>query len=92
MRWAKNRIVELKIHSRLGGNLRLRTNAPLPDAQGFSSKKARGENANPFYARAQIKPPQLNTSIRLPQLVLSNSYLIDVATEAGRDYLWQSTP
>lgn len=88
MRWEKNRVVELKVHSRLGGNLRLQTNAPLPLAHGFRVKKASGKNANPFYSQAKIKPPLINTTLRVPQLSLANTYLIDVATEAGRDYVW----
>lgn len=91
MRWAKNRVVELKIHSRLGGNLRIRANAPLPSAQGFKMKNARGENPNPFYPQAHIKAPLINTTLRLPQLSLANTYVIDVATEARRDYIWRGS-
>lgn len=89
MRWSKNRVVELKIHSRLGGNLRIRTNAPLPPALDFKAKTARGENPNPFYSHAHIKPPLINTALRLPYLSLANTYVVDVATTAGRDYIWR---
>lgn len=92
MRWENNRVVELKIHSRLGGNLRLRSYAPLVGEQGFGVKKARGENPNPFYQQANIKSPLINTDIRLPQLSFVNLSEVDVATEAGRDYVWRSKP
>ena len=90
MRWAKGQVSELKIYSRLGGNLRLRTHSLLPDANGFSVKKVTGDrrNPNPFYQQAQIKQPLKHTSKTLPQLSLANTYVIDVATQAGRDYLW----
>ncbi|HCS66416.1 MAG TPA: hypothetical protein DIW64_21410 [Cellvibrio sp.] len=88
MRWENGQIRELKIHSRLGGNLRLRTYSPLPKVQSFKAKSARGENPNPFYQQAQIKKPLKNTNKVLPQLSLENSYLVDVATKAGQDYIW----
>jgi alpha-L-fucosidase 2 len=88
MRWADGQISELKIHSRLGGNLRLRTHSPLPVMKEFKNKKARGENPNSFYRQARVKEPLKNTARVLPQLSLSNTHLVDIATKAGQDYLW----
>ena len=90
MRWADGQIRQLKIHSRLGGNLRLRTHSALPEASGFKVKKVNSSkrNPNPFYQQAQIKPPLKHTSKTMPVLDLSNTYLVDIATEAGRDYSW----
>ncbi|HEX7763906.1 MAG TPA: glycoside hydrolase family 95 protein, partial [Cellvibrio sp.] len=90
MRWAEGQVQSLKIHSRLGGNLRLRTYAPLPDAAGFTVRKVRGNkaNPNPFYTQANIKPPLKNTRKVMPLLSLANTYLIDVPTQAGQDYYW----
>lgn len=90
MRWAEGQVRALKIHSRLGGNLRLRTYAPLPDAAGFIVRKVRGNkaNPNPFYAQANIKPPLKNTRKVMPLLSLANTYLIDVPTQSGQDYYW----
>lgn len=89
MRWDKNRITHLSILSRLGGNLRLRSNSPLPEAQGFSFTEAKGINNNPFYALAQIKPALKHTTLELPQLSLANSFLSDVATVAGERHEWK---
>lgn len=89
MRWQKGQVSYLKIESRLGGNLRLRSNSPLPEPQGFSTAKAQGENSNPFYALAKIKPALKHTKLELPQLSLANSYLTDVATVAGQNYEWK---
>nr|AEP84398.1 glycoside hydrolase family protein [bacterium enrichment culture clone g13] len=90
MRWADGQISELKIHSRLGGNLRLRTHSPLPKSKEFKSKNARGENPNAFYRQPLIKKPLKNTSRMLPQLSLANTYVVDVATKAGQDYVWSA--
>lgn len=90
MRWAHGQISELKIHSRLGGNLRLRTYSPLPEMKEFKTKIARGENPNAFYHQARVKQPLKNTARVLPQLSLANTYLVDVATKAGDDYVWRS--
>jgi alpha-L-fucosidase 2 len=90
MRWVNGQISELKIHSRLGGNLRLRTYSPLPGVTGFKVKKVRGDkaNPNPFYRQANIKTPLKNTSKVMPLLSLANTFVIDVATQKGRDYHW----
>jgi alpha-L-fucosidase 2 len=89
MRWNDGEVSALKIHSRLGGNLRLRTYALLPEANGFKVKKARGDNPNEFYRQPLVKQPLKHTTKVLPQISLANTYLVDVATEPGRDYVWQ---
>jgi alpha-L-fucosidase 2 len=90
MSWQNGQVCTLKIHSRLGGNLRLRSYSPLPEVTAFKVLKVSGdsENPNPFYQQAQIKTPLKHTSKTLPQLSLANSYLIDVPTQAGQNYLW----
>lgn len=88
MRWDKGEVDELKIHSRLGGNLRLRTYAPLPETQGFNVKIARGKNPNPFYQVPVIKKPIKHTDKQLPRLSLGHTYLIDIKTKAGEEYHW----
>lgn len=88
MRWEKGAISELKIQSRLGGNLRIRSYAPLPKAMGFTVNKARGENKNPFYSLPAIKKPLIHTAKKLPIVSLDNTYLVDVKTEAGKTYQW----
>lgn len=92
MRWAEGQISELKIHSRLGGNLRLRTHSLLPTVKEFKAKNARGTNPNPFYHQPLVKNPLKNTNKVLPQLSLANTYIVDVLTKAGQDYIWIPTP
>ncbi len=91
MRWQKGRVTDLRVLSRLGGNLRLRTYAPLPPAQGFGAKKARGDNPNPFYKTPEIKKIIKHTDLVLPQLSLERTLLVDVDTQAGREYIWRGT-
>lgn len=88
IRWDNGEINYLKIHSRLGGNLRLRSYFALPPAKGFKIKKARGVNPNPFYAQAVTKKPIKHTSQMLPALSLVSTYLIDVTTQKNQDYIW----
>lgn len=90
MRWAKGQIQQLNIYSRLGGNLRLRTNSRLPQVEDFKVKQVSGnkKNVNPFYRQADIKAPLKHTDAVKPILSLDNSFVIDVATQAGRDYHW----
>lgn len=89
MRWQKGQVSYLKIHSRLGGNLRLRSYAPLPKAQGFKVKPARGDNPNPFYAIPKIRKPLKHTDLNMPVLDLENTYLVDVATQQGESRVWE---
>ena len=89
MRWDKGEITDLKIISRLGGNLRLRTYTPLPSAQGFTVASARGENPNPFFAVPKIKKPLIHTRKKLPVMSFADIYLVDIKTSAGKIYHWR---
>ncbi|HEY6528284.1 MAG TPA: glycoside hydrolase family 95 protein [Cellvibrionaceae bacterium] len=89
MRWDKGEIIYLKVVSRLGGNLRMRTYSPLPEPLNFRVKLARGDNRNPFYATTKIKKPLKHTQKNLPRVSLENSFLVDVGTAVGGEYIWQ---
>ncbi len=91
MQWENGEPTYVKVLSRLGGNLRIRSYAPLPTAAGFSVKRARGANPNHFYAIPEIREPVKNTRKNMPRLSLDDSYLIDVVTEPGKEYIWRST-
>ncbi len=88
IKWQKGKVIYLKVLSKLGGNLRLRSYAPLPDAIGFKTKSARGNNPNPFYSTPTIKPYLKHTDLVMPALSLDKIYLIDVKTNAGSVYEW----
>lgn len=71
------------IHSRLGGQLRLRSYVPL---KGKGLRPAKGENNNPLFIKPHIKTPLVSDQI-LPQYpVLKQFYEYDIDTQAGQDY------
>ena len=88
MRWERGEVRYLKVASRLGGNLRIRTYSPLPKPQGFRVATANGLNRNPFYKVPDIKKPIKHTQRNPPRLSLEEIYTVDVATKAGTEYLW----
>lgn len=95
MKWQRGVVTDLKILSRLGGNLRLRTYSPLPlpspKAENFTVKNAQGENPNTFYAVPAIKKPIKHTEKNLPQISLDKTFMVDVKTNAGQEYRWSSS-
>lgn len=83
MDWNGVQLNRAKIHSRLGGNLRIRSYVPL---HGEGLKQASGENPNEFYRRMTIKEPLVCGEINPQYPVLHTVYEYDLMTEAGRDY------
>ncbi|MCF2946650.1 glycoside hydrolase family 95 protein [Paraglaciecola aquimarina] len=88
IKWQNGEVNYLKVTSRLGGNLRLRTYAPLPKEQGFKTTIATGSNSNPFYELPKDKPFIKHTNKNLPTLSLDNSFLSEINTKAGQSYIW----
>lgn len=84
MNWDGVQLDKAKIHSRLGGNLRLRSYVPL---RGAGIKEAIGENPNIFYMQADIKEPLISSEINPQYPALYKVYEYDLMTEAGQDYL-----
>lgn len=83
MEWDGVQLRRARIHSRLGGNLRLRSYVPL---QGAGLTEARGDNPNGFYRQACVKEPLVSGAI-VPQCpLLYTVYEYDLATQPGRDY------
>lgn len=91
MKWAKGELTYLKIVSRHGNNLRLRSYSPLPASTNVRTQPARGHNPNPYYKIPKVKKPLKHTRRNLPRLSLEHAYVVDVATEAGKTYIWQAT-
>lgn len=84
MNWDGVQLDKAKIHSRLGGNLRLRSYVPL---RGAGIKEAIGKNPNIFYMQADIKEPLISSEINPQYPALYKVYEYDLMTEAGQDYL-----
>ena len=84
MDWNGVQLDTAKIHSRIGGNLRLRSYVPL---KGEGLKPASGANPNPLFRQADIKEPLVSKEINPQYPVIPRVYEYDLATEAGKDYV-----
>lgn len=84
MDWNGVQLNTAKIHSRIGGNLRLRSYVPL---KGEGLKSASGTNPNPLFRQATIKEPLVSKEINPQYPVIPRVYEYDLATEAGKDYV-----
>lgn len=84
MDWNGVQLNTAKIHSRIGGNLRLRSYVPL---KGEGLKPASGTNPNPLFRQVTIKDPLVSKEINPQYPVIPRVYEYDLATEAGKDYV-----
>lgn len=84
MDWNGVQLNTAKIHSRIGGNLRLRSYVPL---KGEGLKPASGTNPNPLFRQAAIKEPLVSKEINPQYPIIPRVYEYDLATEAGKDYV-----
>ena len=84
MNWNGVQLDKAKIHSRLGGNLRLRSYVPL---RGVGLKEAKGKNPNEYYMQADIKEPLVSKEINPQYPALYKVYEYDLMTEQGQDYI-----
>lgn len=78
MSWEEGKVQTVKIKSLLGGNCRIRSNIPLT---GEGLVEANGENLNPFYAKAGIKEPLINSSVTQQYTAQDALYEYDLKTE-----------
>nr|WP_235816415.1 glycoside hydrolase family 95 protein [Bacteroides ihuae] len=84
MSWKDGEISRLVIKSRIGGNCRLRSLAKL---SGKGLKRAKGVNPNQLYAVPEVTQPLVNGKAKLNKIVLKDTYLYDLVTEAGKEYI-----
>ena len=91
MDWKNGKVSNLKIHSRYGGNCRLRIAGQL---KGNGIKKAKGKNANILFETPEIATPLVSekatikpTSINLDK----STNLYDLNTEKGKTYNFKIT-
>jgi len=83
MEWDGIQLSKAQIHSRLGGNLRIRSYVPL---KGVGLNEAKGENTNPLFMKPQIKTPLVSSEITPQWPVLYTVYEYDIMTEVGETY------
>jgi alpha-L-fucosidase 2 len=87
--WENSKINTLTIHSKLGGNCRLRTLNPIEAKGGKTLKKAKGSNPNPYYHTKNIKEPEISPKASIKRPDIKDSYLYDLSTKAGENYTLQ---
>ena len=83
MTWKLGAVTAVKIRSALGGNLRLRSNAPLRKADGSALTLATGANSNELMQTYDMPAPIIVNASKIPETNLPTTYLYDIATTAG---------
>ena len=86
LNWTHNKLVSVKVKSKLGGNLRIRTKEVLLDASGKELPKALGENKNLFYQNPSIKDVIISKDAQLEDEEEYNFYLYEIPTKKGTSY------
>lgn len=84
MSWKDGKISRLVIKSHKGGNCRLRS---LNALSGRGLKRAKGENTNAIYAVPAVAAPLVNPAANLNEVTLQPTYLYDLKTKAGAEYV-----
>lgn len=85
--WENGTIKTLTIHSKLGGNCRIRTQQTIVMSNGASLSGAKGENTNPFFAVNSVKEPLISEKATITQPEIKPTFLYDLPTEAGKTYV-----
>ena len=82
--WKNGAVETLRVHSRVGGVLRLRSYVPL---SGKGLKPAEGGCPNELYAPASVASPVVSSEITPRQPQLRRVYEYDILTRPGREYI-----
>ena len=84
MEWKDGRLTRAVVRSKNGGNCRIRSAVPLK-AKGL--KAAKGDNPNPLYRVTETAQPIISAEAKLNPVKLKKTYLYDLPTEAGVEYV-----
>jgi alpha-L-fucosidase 2 len=85
--WKDNKATEVIIKSNLGGNCRISAPNEL-DLEGKSVLKAASEkNENPYFEIPTIKKPLISPEAQLNRMKITERFIYDFQTEAGRTYI-----
>ncbi|SEM99608.1 alpha-L-fucosidase 2 [Chitinophaga rupis] len=85
MEWKQGKLTKAVLHSKLGGNCRIRIQVPVT-AAGTALKPASGNNPNPYYFIPLPVRTEVKDKTKLPELPLKKIYEYDLMTTAGKDY------
>ena len=88
--WKDCKVTSLKVTSRLGGNLRIRTSDELTLKGGKALSAAEGENTNPYYVMPEVAEPLIKESSVTLDMTQPQTNLYDVDTKAGETYVFVS--
>lgn len=87
--WDELKIKRLIIHSKLGGNCRIRTyNELKPQDNNIILKHASGENPNEFYKTPILPKPIISPEAKLKGINLKKTYLYDFKTDKEKSYVF----
>lgn len=89
-KWEQGKIVELTVHSRLGGNCRLRLANELKGKTALIKVSETTENPNPLCRRHVINEPIVSEKAELRSLALPSAQLFDFETQANKVYHFKS--
>lgn len=84
MTWKNGKLTAATIHSKNGGNCRLRSAVALT-AKGMK-KAAKGDNSNTAFKVAENQKLIVNKEAKLNKPAIAKTYLYDLPTEAGKTY------
>jgi alpha-L-fucosidase 2 len=84
LKWKDGQIETLAIHSKLGGNCRLRLHSAINPEGSTALEAAQGQNPNSFYAVPQIKTPLVK--VEQPNVQVPAGTLVEFETQAGHTY------
>jgi len=85
MEWEQGHLTKAVLHSKLGGNCRIRVQVPV-SAVGTALKPASGNNPNPYYFIPLPVKTEVKDKTKLPELPLKKICEYDLMTTAGKDY------
>ena len=85
LEWANGKVTKAVVRSKLGGNLRLRTNEPVA-VDGATPANAQGANPNSFYRIVDAGKPIVARGASLPEVKLHPTRTVDFDTRPGGTY------
>lgn len=90
--WKNGKVSRLVIHSRLGGNCRIRVNRKLKALSSVTTalnRVASGKNNNPFYEVEDQQKPLIAAETKMNAVILKPGNVYDVPTAAGKTYVFE---
>lgn len=84
IKWENGEVSEISVVSKNGGNCRLRS---LTQLKGKGLRLAKGDNPNSLFYVPTVSEPIINTSEKLPETGIADTWLYDLKTEKGKKYI-----